>query len=130
MTEVSSQVEASTRRDRTVSIRRWVRTSIAFGALAFVCSQHHQGGMKGRPVPLLNVGQTIIMAAIVAVIVRIQWRSVAGRVAVPFLAGIAGVFASGEPRYGVYGGVVGLLVGVVVTATPLVCRKKRATHIN
>lgn len=98
---------------------QWIATAVAFGLLAFNISQHGHSGMKGTPVPLLTVTMISIVAAVVSVFMRLGWNTIAGRIACPFVAGIAGVFASGEPRYGPYGGIVGLLVGTIITFIPL-----------
>jgi len=105
------------------SILRWIGVAIAVGLLAGVCSGHEHSGHKGSAVPLYNVVSSIVFSAIATLLVRILFNTTAGRISAPFVGGIAGVFGNSSKDLigklsGPYGGVIGLLVGLIIILIP------------
>jgi dolichol kinase len=100
------------------SFLRWIGIVVATALLAFLCTKHDHGGLKGIPVPLEDVVASIIFAAIAAASIKYGLKRTAAMVAAPFVGGIAGVFASGDQFYGPFGGLVGLLVGTIIVLVP------------
>jgi hypothetical protein len=82
----------------------------AIVALAIVCSQHATGGVKGAYIPMPNVAESILIAAIAAIACIRYWRPFPA----PFVAGIAGAFGILDFRFGPYGGIVGFLTGLLI----------------
>jgi len=107
------------RKSKSIMILRCFGAVIVTAALAFVCSQHQHGGIKGGSIPLSTLKLIIIIAAMATAITRFGFKSGAAKVAAPFVGGIAGVFATGNAMCSPFGGIVGLLVGTVIAIIPL-----------
>jgi hypothetical protein len=84
-------------------------------ALALMCANHDVGGMKGSYIPTSEVTSCILMAAGAALLCKWLWR----RSMAPILGGIAGATICGP-----YGGVVGMLVGLLVALMPVAERSR------
>ncbi len=93
-------------------------------AIVQLLSNHGHGGMKGIAIPLENVFICMACACVAAFICKRLWIGIA----VPFVAGIAGVFGIAGQFYGPYGGAIGFLVGCVVFLIPVGCRSKPANE--
>jgi hypothetical protein len=90
----------------------WTLTlAIALIATVFLVAARAGGGIKGGSVSTQAVVSCLAVSAAVASILarRRKW------IIAPFVAGIAGVFATGNEFAGPYGGVLGLSVGTAVT---------------
>ena len=77
--------------------------------IALQIGNHHQGGMKGGALSIQNVLVCCAVAVVAAFICKRGWLWFAA----PFVAGVFGALISGP-----YGGILGLLVGCVVTLLP------------
>ena len=77
--------------------------------LAVLCALHHHGRTKGGYVPLIYV-VSAVLCAVIAALICLRFS----RTATPFVAGIAGAFGIIDPFSGPYGGVLGLLAGLLV----------------
>ncbi len=97
---------------------RYIVIAVVIALLGIVIGQHEHGAIKGMPVPIANVLFCMFAAAVAAAICRFRFNRLAGWIATPFVAGIAGAFGILGESYGPYGGVVGLLVGIIVLALP------------
>ncbi len=89
---------------------RWLAIAAVLVLLLLLCLQHEHAGMKGRCVPIPNLASCILVTAEAAFLCKRYWHSLA----VPFVAGIAGVFGIAGQLYGPFGGVVGVLIGILV----------------
>ena len=96
------------------TIIRWAAIIVVLAILAWVCSCHAHGRIKGGYVPLPNVILCILVAAVAAILCKHYWNSVTA----PFVGGLAGAFGIAESFSGPFGGVVGLLVGVLIVCLP------------
>lgn len=86
--------------------------------LAMVVRNHDHGAIKGMPVPMANIVYSVVVSVVVAAICKMRFKRLAGRMATPFVAGIAGSFGILSASYGPYGGILGLLVGTIVLLLP------------
>ena len=97
---------------------RWLGFIGVSGAVAWLCWQHEHGGAKGLAVPVPNVVSCVVVAALAAVLCKRFWLALAA----PLVSGLAGVLAIAEPRYGPYGGLLGILVGIWILLLPVARR--------
>ena len=95
---------------------RWLAFIGVSGLVAWLYWRHEHGGAKGMAVPVPNVAACVVAAAVAAVLCRRFWLAFAA----PLVSGLAGVFAIAEPRYGPYGGLLGILVGIWILLLPVV----------
>lgn len=93
---------------------RWVAIATFLTAIAWLVVQHEHGRAKGTTVPFPNVLLCITCAYIAGFACKRFWIEFA----VPFIAGIAGVFGIAETSSGPYGGVLGFLVGCLILLLP------------
>lgn len=99
---------------------RWAAITVVAVALLWLCLQHGHGRAKGTYAPLPNMAASMCLAAAAAFLCKRYWLTMAA----PFIAGIAGVFGIGDPHCGPYGGVLGLLVGLLMVLLPIGKRAK------
>lgn len=83
--------------------------------LVYLCLQTDHARLKGMPMETWRLIPLILTAAIFAVLGKRFINSVAGL----FLGGIGGAFGTLDDFAGPYGGVVGLVVGDIVIAIPI-----------
>jgi hypothetical protein len=99
---------------RKALLFRWIAAFAVLAILAWAGMHHANAGLKGAYVPLWNVAVCIVAAAIAAIVCLRAWSAVAA----PAAAGITGAFLIGSDLFTSFGGVVGLLVGLVVVLVP------------
>ena len=83
--------------------------------LLYLCMQTDHARMKGTPMNTWRLIPLIFTAATFAFLGKRFLNSIAGL----FLGGIGGAFGTLDSFAGPYGGVVGLLVGAIVIAIPI-----------
>ena len=98
----------------TAFVVRCVAAFAASAILVWLGLHHADGGLKGAYIPLPNLAVCIVVAATAGIVCTRAWSAIAA----PALAGIAGVFGIGGQLYGPFGGIVGLLVGLIVVLVP------------
>lgn len=86
--------------------------------LVIIIRHHDHGGVKGMPIPVGNVLCSVFAASVAATVCKLGFNRLAGWIATPFIAGIAGALGILGEFYSPYGGVVGLLVGTMVLLLP------------
>ena len=83
--------------------------------LCYLCLQTDHARLKGTPMEPWRLIPLILAAATFALLGKRFLNTIAGL----FLGGIGGVFGTLDNLSGPYGGVVGLLVGGIVIAIPI-----------
>ena len=101
---------------------RWVGITAVVVALVWLASHHEHARAKGTYVPLPNVILCVVVAAIGALLCKRYWRTAT----CPIIGGIAGVFGIAERFAGPYGGVIGMLVGLLVMLLPWGSKPRKA----
>ena len=93
--------------------------------LVYLCLQTDHARLKGMPMDTWRLIPLILTAAAFALIGKRFVNSIAGL----FLGGIGGAFGTLDNFAGPYGGVVGLVVGAIVIAIPIM-HKPRKTDVR
>ena len=108
---------------RKMTATRLIIVACLVPLLVYLCLQTDHARLKGTPMEAWRLIPLILTAATFAVLGKRFLNSVAGL----FLGGIGGAFGTLDNFAGPYGGVVGLLVGAIVIAIPIMHKPRSQT---
>jgi len=106
-----------------MTVTRFIIVACVVPLLVYLCLQTDHARLKGMPMEAWRLIPLILTAATFAFLGKRFLNSMAGL----FLGGIGGAFGTLDNFAGPYGGVVGLLVGAIVIAIPIMHKPRSKT---